>query len=124
VDLTLTPEERAADTQRTVRRDELPPPALDPLTESTAQLLRRELALTRESLPTLPGASVPVASLSAGPPPSLRTRSRKALIAAVGVSAAAVLSSGLTVLGGIATKRWPAYADLIQAIVRFFGGGP
>lgn len=112
----LTAEDRAADTQRT-RRDELPPPALDALTETTAQLLRQELALmrevTRESLPTLPG--VPTLA-----PDSVRTRSKAAVAAMVGKFGAVGVLVAIVVLRAI-VKRWPATAPVIEPILDGLG---
>lgn len=111
----LTQEERAADTERSFpRRDETPPPALDALTESTAQLLRRELALTRETLPTLPTLPVAPASL---PPPSVRTRSR-ALLATFFTGKFVLAPALLIILARWAQKHYPQFADVIDAVVQ------
>lgn len=106
----------APDTVRT-RRDEMPPPELEepPLTRGEANSLRQELILLREALPTLPGKTVP--------PVSIRTRSRRALNAALGTTATAGALAILTLAAGVAAKLWPQYADLILVIAQALGGG-
>lgn len=114
-DLT-SPEDRAADTQRT-RRDEMPPPALDALTESTAQLLRRELALVRETLPTLPsGALLPVTS----PPPS---RARQATSAVLTLGKYTAVAAGLLGFAVQVATIWrPDLVGPLQMLQRLLGG--
>lgn len=114
-------EDAPPDTLR-VRRDEQPPPPL-PLTEETGRALRREVALLREALPTQPVLPLPAQPVDTQPQ-STRTRAQHALAMALGTSAAAGVTAILTLLGGIAAKKWPAYADLITSITSALGGGP
>lgn len=117
-------EDAPPDTLR-IRRDEERPPPL-PLTEETARALRRDIVLLREALPTQP--ALPLPELDGeniqAQPQSVRTRSQHALAMALGTSAAAGVTAILTLLGGIAAKQWPAYAELITSITRALGGGP
>lgn len=111
----LTLEERAADTERSgPRRDEIPPPALDMLTETTAQLLRRELALTRETLPTLPAMASP--SL---PPPSKARQATSAVVALGKYTAIATGIIGLAVQ--IATIWRPDLVGPLQVLGKLLG---
>ncbi len=141
----LPPEEpfRSADTPPSgtptlvgLQRPALPPPPppsslADSGAPSPAEVarlirgLRQDLVLFRDTLPQL------LQSVQASPPvpvtpvpPSQRTAARKALQGLVGVTAAAVITALLTLLGAIAAKRWPAYADLITGLVQSVGGGP
>lgn len=115
-------EEPAPDTKRSgrARRDETYPPAVDPLTETSAVMLRRELVLLREALPTLPGASVPVLPMLPGsiPPVSIRTRTKRELAAQISKGGGKwTLLVGLAAVAlPIAAKKFPAYADIITAI--------
>lgn len=108
----------------------LPPPP-DPLTESTAALLRQELALAREvfreALPTQPSLAAPALPAEASPvraalegPGSLRTRTRGA-VAALTVGK----YGGVVLLGGIAlravAKIWPASGHAIETILQALG---
>lgn len=124
-----------------LQRPTLPPPASstrrvptdsdDPGPKEMARLirgLRQEIVLFRETLPEQIAALVQSAQSSppvlvTPVPPSQRTAARKALAGAIGVSAAAGVTAILTLLGGIAAKRWPAYADLITGLVQALGGG-
>lgn len=87
--------------------------------------LRQDLVLFRDTLPQLLQSVQAAPAVPATPvPPSQRTRARKALAGLIGVSAAAGVTAILTLLGGIAAKRWPAYAELISGVVQALGGGP
>ena len=116
--------DRAVDTERSwPRRDAIPPPALDPLTETTAQLLRRELALVRETLPTLPVVpQVTITRVGEGPgslaPASLRTMTKRAIAARLGKWSA--LGFLLPVIGAAVAKRWPEYQDVVDWVTAWW----
>lgn len=113
----MTDEERAAETQRSgPRRDAIPPPALDALTESTAQLLRRELALTRESLPTVPTVSGPAVS----EPPKSRAAAGAKLTLNVGKYTALVVGA-LGIAAQIAHIWRPDLEGPLQTVLKLFG---
>ena len=116
----MTDEDRAAPTERSwPRRDAIPPPALDAHTESTAQLLRRELALVREVLPTVPVPSAPSGpSTPSVVPASLRTMTKKAIAARLGKWGAYAFL--LPVIGAAVAKRWPEYQSVVDWITAWW----
>ncbi len=115
----VTPDDRAVDTERSwPRRDAIPPPALDALTESTAQLLRRELALTRETLPTLPSPPGSLLSLASDGPASIRTMTKRAIATRLGKWSA--LAFLLPVVGAAVAKRWPQYQSIVDWVTAWW----
>ena len=102
------------DTVRT-RRDEMPPPELEepPLTRGEATLLRRELILLREALPTRPD------TLS---PPSRRQQAAKAVSDVAKWTTIAVGVLGVAVQ--IAAMFRPDLVGPLQTLLKLLGGAP
>lgn len=98
------------DTVRT-RRDEMPPPEPLPLSEETGYLLRQELVLLREALPTRPE------SLS---PPSKRQQATRALL---DVGKYTAIVAGVLGLVTEVARIWrPDLVGPLETLRRLLGG--
>lgn len=100
------------DTVRT-RRDEMPPPEPLPLSEETGYLLRQELVLLREALPTKPE------TLS---PPSKRQQAAKAVSDVAKWTTIAIGVLGVAVQ--IAAMFRPDLVGPLQTVIKLLGGTP
>jgi len=129
----LTAADRAAETQRSgsrAARDAIPPPPPappeDPLTETTAALLRQELALAREvlrdALPPVPAPPAPQQVQFSEPP---KSRAQIAMKTAGAFGKWTTIAMG--VLGLAATVAHQFRPDLegpIQFFIKLLGGQP